>query len=98
MHDSLANPPKLFARSAAGRMVQIAGRPGEVGKLDNVIVPDEREIRRLRPAVTFMSRLKAAPFNYGTLSSYRRHVEPATAATVPTAFNRLDNLPLFQKL
>ncbi len=62
MQVSLVNLPKIFARNAAGRMVQIAGRAGDVGKIANVVVPDEREIRRLRPVIRYFEKLKTKPF------------------------------------
>ena len=94
---SLDNPPKLSARNAAGRLIQIAGRPGEIGRFDNVVVPDEREIRRLRPAMIFLGKLKSVPFNYGTARRFGRRFKPTTPTTTPDPFNHLDNLPRFQK-
>ena len=94
---SPVNPPKLFARNAAGRMVQIAGRPGEIGRFENMIVPDAHEIRRLRPAVTFLEKLKPAPFRVATRNSYDRHTRSVAPTDRPTPFSQRDNLPLFQE-
>ena len=98
MQYSLVNPPKLYARNAAGRLIQVAGQPGELGRFDNVVVPDAREIRRLRPAVTFIGKLKPERFNYGAASKFARRSTPATPTITSNSFNHLDNLPLFQKL
>lgn len=98
MQVSLVNPPKIFARNASGRMVQIAGHPGEVGRFINIVVPDEREIRRLRPVLAYLEKLKATPFDYGTASRQRLRSRPVTLSTSSSDFNRIDNLPLFKKL
>jgi hypothetical protein len=60
MQISLKNSPYIFARNASGRVVQIAGRAGDVGKIDNVVVPDKREIRRLRPVIRYFEKLPPA--------------------------------------
>lgn len=97
MQDTLTNPPKLFARTPHGRMVQIAGHPGDVGRLDNIVVPTKQEIRRLRPVVSFIEKLKPQPFNDGTTSRYRKHLEQSQPPVFPIPYNRFDNLPLFRK-
>lgn len=75
MHYSFVNPPKIFARNAAGRMVQIAGTPGEIGRFENIVVPDKNEIRRLRPAVRFLGKLKSDPYHDGATSNDRQRSE-----------------------
>jgi hypothetical protein len=45
MQFSLVNPPKIFARNASGRKVQISGRAGEIGRFQNILVPDDQEIQ-----------------------------------------------------
>lgn len=95
MRYSLGNPPKLYARNAAGRLIQIAGRPGEIGRYDNVVLPDERDIHRLRPALSFLAKLKPTSFNYGTTSKDDEPSQPAIRKLPSNRFNRLDALPLF---
>jgi len=98
MQFTLVNPPKIFARSASGRMVQIAGRAGDVGRLTRFVVPNEHEIQRLRPVITYLEKLKPSePFNYGTSSSYRKYPEPPPLEGKPIDFNKIDDLPLFAK-
>ena len=97
MQFSLVNPPKIFARSSSGRMVQISGRAGEIGKFENIVVPDENEIQHLRPFISYLERLKSDPFNYGTSSSYRKYPEPPPLSGKPVEFDRTDDLPLFEK-
>jgi len=91
------NPPKIFARNPAGRMVQIAGRAGDIGKIANFVVPDGREIQHLRPFISYLERLKSDPFNYGTSSGYRKYPEPPPLSGKPVEFDRTDDLPLFEK-
>jgi len=78
-------------------MVQIAGRAGDLGKFDNVVVPAEQEIRRLRPALSYFGKLKPTPFNYGTGSGYHKYPEPKREPAEPVQLDRLDDLPLFKK-
>lgn len=59
MQVSLKKAPYIFARNASGRLVQIAGRAGDIGKIDNVVVPDEQEIRRLRPVIAYFEKLSS---------------------------------------
>jgi len=79
-------------------MVQISGRAGDIGKFDNVVVPAEREIRRLRPALRYFAKLKPTPFNYGTGSGYRKYPEPKEEPAEPAPLDTPDDLPLFKKL
>ena len=92
------NPPKIFARNPAGRMVQIAGHAGDIGKFDNVVVPDGREIQHLRPVVRYMEKLKPKPFEYGSTTGYSKYPQRSGRETAPTiTFNTVDDLPLFEK-
>lgn len=97
MQVSLVSPPKIFARNPAGRMVQISGSAGDIGKYENVVVPDEQAIRHLRPVIRYMEKLKPKPLNYGTSSGYRKYPEPPPLRGEPIQFNRTDDLPLFEK-
>jgi hypothetical protein len=56
MQVSLVNPPKIFARNPAGRMVQISGRAGDIGKFENVVVPDQQVIQRLTPVLRYFQK------------------------------------------
>lgn len=62
MQVSLKKPPYIFARNTSGRVVQIAGSAGDIGKIDNIVVPDEREIRRLRPVIRYFEKLAATRY------------------------------------
>ncbi len=95
MQSSLGNPPKLYARNAAGRLIQIAGRPGEIGRYDNVVLPDERDIHRLRPAILFVAKLKPTSFNESSTIQSSQPPQPTTRTRATDPFNQLDTLPLF---
>lgn len=56
MQFSLTNPPYIFARNTSGRAVQISGRAGDVGRIANIVVPDQREIQRLTPVIRFFQK------------------------------------------
>ena len=73
MQVSLTNPPYLFARNPSGRMVQIAGNAGDVGRVANVVVPEERVIQRLKPFLRYFEKLPPRPFNYGSGSGYSKY-------------------------
>src|ERR1700752_1972328 len=97
MQFSLVNPPKIFARNTSGRMVQIAGRAGEIGRVENIVVPDDQEIQHLKPFIRYLAKLKSEPFNYGSSSGYRKYPEPPPATEDPIEFDRVDDLPLFKR-
>lgn len=59
---SLKKAPYIFARNAAGRVVQVSGHAGDIGKIENVVVPDEREIRRLRPVICYFEKLSVSRY------------------------------------
>jgi hypothetical protein len=60
MQYSLTNLPKIFARNSSGCLVQIAGRAGDIGVLDNIVVPDEQVIRHLRPLIHSLGNLTSS--------------------------------------
>jgi len=98
MQFTLVNPPKIFARNASGRVVQISGRAGDVGRFENVVVPEERVIRHLKPVVKYIEKLPHRPFDYGMGSGYSKHQQqPQQNPLKVIQFNRTDDLPLFKK-
>jgi len=97
MQFSLVNPPKIFARNSSGRMVQIAGHAGDIGKIANLVVPDERVIHRLRPVISYLQNLPPRHFEYGSRSGYSKHPQQSPNPLKRIQFNRTDDLPLFEK-
>lgn len=103
MQFTLVNPPQIFARSPSGRIVQIAGRAGDVGRFKNIVVPDEREIKRLKPFIHYLANEKlkpSEPFNYGIGSGYNKRLLQDRPADRPEKYKKpsLTDLPLFEKL
>ncbi len=96
MQVSLVNPPKIFARNPAGRMVQIAGRAGDIGKFENVVVPDERVICHLRPVIRYLEKLQPRRFEYDSVSGYTKHQQPRQPGGADPV-NGIGDLPRFRK-
>lgn len=108
MQVSLTNPPKIFTIQKVNfpyphwKLSQVRGRAGDVGKIlphANLAIPNKRVINELKPAIAFTQQPQTKPFNYGTASSYRKFPEllEPSQTTLPTDFNRVDDLPLFKK-
>jgi hypothetical protein len=97
MQANLKNPPYIFARNEAGRMVQIAGSAGDIGRLANLVVPDERVIRHLRPVISYIEKLPPRHFEYGAGSGYRKYPRQPQQKVTPIELNKVDDLPLFEK-
>lgn len=93
----LKNAPYIFARHPSGRAVQIAGRAGDVGKIANIVVPDERVISHLKPVVRYLEKLQPRQFNYGANSGYAKYPHHPHKPVKAVQFNRMDSLPLFEK-
>jgi hypothetical protein len=81
---------------------QIHGHAGDIGKIRphaNLAIPSKRETDNLQPAVAYTEKLpKSEPFNYGTLSGYRKKPVPPPSTDKPIEFNKIDDLPLFEEL
>ena len=96
MRIQLQNPPYIFARNSSGRLVQIAGRAGDVGRIANVVVPDEHTIQRLKPAIRYFGKLSLGRFEYGAGSAGEKSSHHQDVVK-PVQFNRTDDLLLFEK-
>jgi hypothetical protein len=91
MQYSLSNLPPSIAHYA--QQNQQPQHPHQ-----NFVVPDKRTINRLKRIFAYYDKLpKSAPFNYGTSSSYRKKPTPPALMGQPPEFNRIDDLPLFEK-
>lgn len=97
MYPNLKNAPYIFARNVSGRMVQIAGSAGDVGKIANFVVPPEREIKRLRPFIRYMERLRPRAFSYGLGNSYGKYRAQPRRKLVENRYNETHDLPLFKR-
>lgn len=78
-------------------MVQVAGRPGDIGKYANIVVPDERDIHRLRPFLRFWSQMRPTPLNRRSASRGSRRLNHSLALDTTDPYKRDDNFSLFQK-
>jgi hypothetical protein len=97
MQVSLTNAPYIFARNASGRVVQISGRAGDVGRIANVVVPNERVVQKLLPVIRYIEKLPPKQFEYGSLSRYRKYSTRPETPVVQVSPNKLNDLPLFNK-
>jgi hypothetical protein len=94
MEYSLANlPPSLAYYAEKVAQSQQPQQPHQ-----NFVVPNKRTINRLKHVIALYGQLpKSEPFNYGTSSTYRKKPVPPPSTQKPIEFNKINDLPLFQK-
>jgi hypothetical protein len=95
---SVRNSPYLFARHPSGRVVQVSGNSGDLGRIANIVVPDEQAIQRLKPVVRYLQKMQPRHWhdNRGIvyISDARKSPNPAQNLQ----FDWANELPLFKHL
>jgi hypothetical protein len=102
MQVSLKNHSKVSLEGHPNyRVVKVSDRQGSVPMLlphANLVVPDKQAIRDLKDIILFYEKLKPPEsFNYVSGSGYRKYPEPPQLKEKPIEFDRIDNLPLFER-